>query len=29
VPGRDYIATYRNDTVFSPFGTNGSRASVI
>jgi len=27
--GRDYTATFWNDTVFDPFGTNGSGASVI
>jgi len=27
--GRDYTPTYWNDTVFDPFGTNGSGASVI
>ena len=27
--GRDYTATFWNDTVFDPFGTNGSGSSVI
>jgi predicted porin len=27
--GRDYSATFWNDTVFDPFGTNGSGSSVI
>ncbi|MDM0042685.1 porin [Variovorax sp. J22G21] len=27
--GRDYTATFWNDTVFDPFGTNGSGTSVI
>jgi predicted porin len=27
--GRDYTATFWNDTIFDPFGTNGSGSSVI